>query len=258
MPLWSAPFGLKLLDFIRFSHNITALDIGFGAGFPLTELAMRLGNSCKVYGIDPWEEATRRAEKKIEIYGITNVEIIRGVAENIPLNDRSVDLVTSNNGLNNVQDLEQCLRECSRVLKAGGQFVQTVNLDQTMIEFYRVLEEVMIGMGMAKEAKRIKTHIYEKRKPLEEYTSLIESNHFEIKDIVHEQFAYRFNDGTTMFNHYFIQLAFLESWKNLVPEEQQTTVFRQMETILNEQAASQGFLTLTVPFVLIDAIKRKK
>ena len=48
LPLWSAPFGLKLLDKINYRKNITALDIGSGLGFPLLEVAMRLGNSCKV------------------------------------------------------------------------------------------------------------------------------------------------------------------------------------------------------------------
>src|SRR5664280_2828971 len=52
--IWSAPFGLKLLDYIDYKQNISALDIGFGTGFPLTEIALRLGESSTVYGIDPW------------------------------------------------------------------------------------------------------------------------------------------------------------------------------------------------------------
>ncbi len=43
--IWSAPFGLKLLDYIDYKQNISALDIGFGTGFPLTEIALRLGDS---------------------------------------------------------------------------------------------------------------------------------------------------------------------------------------------------------------------
>src|ERR1035437_237983 len=82
LPLWAAPFGLKLLEKVVLRKGITALDIGFGAGFPLTELAMRLGSTCKVYGIDPWAVASKRARKKIAFYGIENVEIIEGVAEN--------------------------------------------------------------------------------------------------------------------------------------------------------------------------------
>ena len=53
LPIWSAPFGLKLLDYVDYKTNISAIDIGFGTGFPLTELALRLGESSIVYGIDP-------------------------------------------------------------------------------------------------------------------------------------------------------------------------------------------------------------
>jgi hypothetical protein len=37
-----------ILDSVKYRKNISVLDIGFGAGFPLTEIAMRLGRTCKV------------------------------------------------------------------------------------------------------------------------------------------------------------------------------------------------------------------
>ncbi len=136
LPLWAAPFGLKLLNGIKYLKGIQAVDIGFGTGFPLTEIAMRLSKDSKVYGIDPWDSEVDRAEKKIAFYDIHNIEIIRGVAESIPLNDNSIDLIVSNNELNNVADLDKSLFECSRIIKTGGQFIQTMNLNDTMLEFY--------------------------------------------------------------------------------------------------------------------------
>ena len=217
LPIWSAPFGLKLLDGIKFKKNITVLDIGFGAGFPLTELAMRLGQSCKVYGIDPWEAGIKRAEQKIRFYGIENAEIIQGIAENIPLGDHSVDLITSNNGINNVSDLDKVLSECSRVLKKGGQFLQTMNLDTTMIEFYDILKDVLESFHMEAELTKLQEHIYEKRKPIPEFTGLLEQHNFSVISIEHDRFEYKFTDGTTLLNHYFIHLAFLDEWKKIVP-----------------------------------------
>ena len=140
LPFWSAPFGLKLLDHIDYKPAITALDIGFGTGFPLTEIALRLGESSTVYGIDPWKEAIKRLNKKIHFYGITNVRIIQGMAESIPLDNDSVDLIVSNNGINNVSDMDKVLSECSRITRTGGQFVQTMNLDKSMFEFYRPVQ----------------------------------------------------------------------------------------------------------------------
>lgn len=34
LPLWSAPFGIKILDLIDYKKNINVLDIGCGTGFP--------------------------------------------------------------------------------------------------------------------------------------------------------------------------------------------------------------------------------
>ena len=112
LPLWSAPFGLKLLDYVDYKTNITAIDLGFGSGFPLTEIALRLGDSSTVYGIDPWTDVFDRVRRKIEYYRLTNVRLIEGVAESIPLDDNSVDLITSNNGVNNVSDINKVISEC--------------------------------------------------------------------------------------------------------------------------------------------------
>lgn len=38
-PLWSASFGQLLLKHLNLKPNITVVDIGSGAGFPLLELA---------------------------------------------------------------------------------------------------------------------------------------------------------------------------------------------------------------------------
>lgn len=256
VPFWSAPFGLKLLDGINYKKGIHALDIGCGTGFPLTEIAMRLGNNAKIYGIDPWDVAGNRAKKKIAIYGIKNTNIIWGVAENIPLDDNSIDLIVSNNGLNNVKDLDQSLSECARIMKSGGQFIQTVNLKESMIEFYTAMEKVLSEQGLDQSVQAMQGHIESKRKPLDQYLEQIQSQGFTIKSVDHHNFEYKFVDGTTMLNHYFIQLAFLESWKELVPIEKQAEIFELIEEELNRIGQSEGYIKLSVPFVVIDCVGR--
>jgi ubiquinone/menaquinone biosynthesis C-methylase UbiE len=253
--IWSAPFGLKLLDYIDYKQNISALDIGFGTGFPLTEIALRLGDGSIVYGIDPWTDAIKRAAKKIEYYRINNIKIIEGFAESIPLNDSLLDLIVSNNGINNVKDINQVISECSRIIKKGGQFIQTMNLDKSMEEFYTNLEVVLTEMNLFKEVEKMNRHIHEKRPPLDGMISIIERHGFAVKDIVPDQFSYKFSSGSAMLNHYFIRLAFMESWIKLLPEEKLEEIFEIIEKRLNDQAKIDGVIKLTIPFVLINAIK---
>ena len=216
---------------------------------------MRLGKSCTVYGIDPWEAAIIRTEEKLKHYGITNVKIIHGVAEQIPLEDRSVDLIVSNNGINNVSDLNRVLSECGRVMRVNGQFVLSVNLEATMVEFYSVLEQVLTDLGMKEEIGNITKHIYSKRKPLPELTTLLTQYGFTVSGIMEDQFDYQFTDGTTLLQHFFIRLAFLPSWKNIVPADRQDEVFAKIETRLNEQADYAGQCKLSVPFVILNCEK---
>ena len=255
LPLWSAPFGLKLLEKINYRENITALDIGSGLGFPLLEVAMRLGNSSRVYGIDPWEAAIERIKTKIKIYGINNVEIINGVAEKIPLPDNSVDLIFSNNGLNNVSDLNAVLNECSRISRVGSQLLFTFNTDKTMIGFYSVMEDVLREKDLHEEIEKMKIHIYKKRKPAEEYNRLLTEKGYKVNDVTHDWFEYRFVDGSSMLNHFLIKLAFIESWKEIVPEERQIEVFSEVEKQLNKIAENDGVFKLIVPYVLINSEK---
>jgi ubiquinone/menaquinone biosynthesis C-methylase UbiE len=254
--IWSAPFGLKLLDYIDYKQNISAIDIGFGTGFPLTEIALRLGKSSTVYGIDPWSDAIERAKKKIDYYRITNIKIFEGVAESIPLRNNSVDLIVSNNGINNVSDINQVIKECSRIIKKSGQFIQTMNLDNSMFEFYRQLENILSEMNMRKEISLMRNHIYEKRRPLDEMISMIQGHGFLIKDLEHDQFNYRFSNGTAMLNHYFIRLAFMDSWIKILPENKLEQIFDTIERRLNDQAKILGGIKLTIPYVLINAIKK--
>ncbi|MDR1153482.1 MAG: class I SAM-dependent methyltransferase [Bacteroidales bacterium] len=255
LPLWSAPFGLKLLEYVDYKPDISVLDIGFGSGFPLTELAMRLGDTAVVYGIDPWKEMLERVRKKIKYYEISNIRLIEGVAEDVPLNDSSIDLITSNNGINNVNDIEKVLSECERLMKPGGQFIQTMNTDKSMFEFYRQLENVFADLGMYKEIKSMYQHIETKRPPVKAMIAMLQKHGFIVKDLEYGQFNYKFANATAMFNHYFIRLAFMESWIKLVPKDKTEEIFGLVELRMNGQAKQFGGLKLSIPFVVINAVK---
>jgi len=254
--LWSAPFGMKLLETVRLMGVSRALDVGCGLGFPLLELAMRLGEGAKVYGIDPWKQAIERARMKARVMGIGNVEIIEGVAEDLPFDDGFFDLIVSNNGINNVQDLPKALKEIRRVSKAGAQFVATMNTDGTMIEFYDVFEAVLREKGMTAEIAKMKEHIRHKRPALDDVSRLIMDAGFKISGVHDGDFSLSYADGTAMLNHFLIRLAFLEEWKKIIPADENDTVFNEIERHLNLLAKKKDGLFLTVPFVVIYCVKK--
>lgn len=57
--LWSARFGLFLLQHLTLRPNLTILDLACGTGFPLFELAHMYGSSCHITGVDTWKEGER-------------------------------------------------------------------------------------------------------------------------------------------------------------------------------------------------------
>ena len=255
LPLWSAPFGLKLLDAINLKHNMKVLDIGCGLGFPLIEIAERLGETSEIFGIDPWDGAIERVRLKIKIHDLKNVKIIKGVAEDLPFDDSYFDLIVSNNGINNVQDMQASLSECSRVCKPGGQFVFTLNLEDTMMEFYSVFKDVLTANKFYDEIDKMQKHIYSKRRPLDEIKQLIVSSGFKIKNIDTDKFCLRFADGKTMFKHSLISNWFLDSWRAILNTGQQEKIFSQVEERLESITKEKGEVRLTIPFVTIEAIK---
>src|ERR1043166_1509074 len=143
LPLWSAMFGLLLLEHVPLRAGAVALDVGCGTGFPLLELAQRLGPGSIVHGIDPWTQALDRARHKAAIQQIENIVFHAGSAARMPFRDPLFDLVVSNLGLNNFADPHACIAECRRVMKPGATLALTTNLVGHMHEFYEVFAEIL-------------------------------------------------------------------------------------------------------------------
>jgi len=256
LPLWSAPFGLKLLSLVRYRRGISALDVGCGTGFPMLELAERLGDSCHVSGLDPWEAAVERLHTKIRVRSIQNATPIVGRAEEMPFQDGTFDLIVSNNGLNNVEDPDAALIECARVSKPGAQLVATVNLPETMKEFYDVYETTLAALRLKGLVAALHDHIAVRRRPAAAVRQSIEQAGFRVDREEFDEFAMEFTDGSALFRHFFIQLAFLDAWRAVVPEAERGRVMERLETDLNDHAHGRGTLRLTVPFVALSATRK--
>ncbi len=101
----------------------TVLDLGSGAGFDAFLAAKQVGESGKVIGVDLTPEMIEKADENAKSLNISNVEFRLGEIENLPVEDRSVDVVISNCVINLSPDKSAVFAEMHRSLKPGGRIV---------------------------------------------------------------------------------------------------------------------------------------
>jgi SAM-dependent methyltransferase len=100
----------------------TVLDMGCGAGFDALQAATHVGEAGRVIGVDMTPAMLQKARAGAEALGQKNVDLREGYLEELPVDDRSIDVVISNGVLNLTPDKEAVAREIFRVLKPGGRF----------------------------------------------------------------------------------------------------------------------------------------
>ena len=249
LPLWSAMFGLLLLEEVPLANVTKVLDVGCGTGFPLIELAERLGSSTQVHGIDPWSGGLKRAAEKIASRGTSNVTLHEGSATNMPFENATFDLIVSNLGVNNFEDRAAAIRECRRVARDGAILSLTSNLQGHMKELYAVFDEILGDDDAART--RLREHV-EHRATVANIRELLADGGFTIARVVERESVMRFATGTALLNHFFIKLGFLDGWKKVVPGNERS-VFTRLQDGLNEVARQRGELRLTIPMAYLEA-----
>ena len=103
------------------AHHLL-LDVGSRDARHSCVLAERYG--CQVIAVDPVAHNLQLAEQVISERGLTGrVRSQYGVIAALPVAAESIDYLWCRDVLNHVPDLAAGLRECARVLKAGGQML---------------------------------------------------------------------------------------------------------------------------------------
>lgn len=98
----------------------TVLDLGSGGGLDVILSAKRVGPTGRAIGVDFLDEMLELARANAAEAGVTNAEFLPGMIEDVPLPDRSVDVVISNCVINLAPDKAPVFAEIARVLRPGG------------------------------------------------------------------------------------------------------------------------------------------
>jgi ubiquinone/menaquinone biosynthesis C-methylase UbiE len=115
--------GIEMLNTQEGNH---VLEIGFGTGHTLIELARSVGSSGKVFGIDLSEKMVEIAQKRADEEGLGGrIELSCGDALQLPYESESLDGVFMSFTLElfDTPEIPLVLAECKRVLKPGGRIV---------------------------------------------------------------------------------------------------------------------------------------
>lgn len=110
------------LAFAGVKEGQTVLDLGSGAGFDLLLAGRIVGSEGRVIGVDMTDAMIEVARENIRQAGSENIEIRKGMIEELPVENSSVDWVISNCVINLSPQKDRVFSEIARVLKPGGRF----------------------------------------------------------------------------------------------------------------------------------------
>jgi arsenite methyltransferase len=249
---WSARSGALLFDHLEIRRGIRGLDVGCGTGFPLIELADLHGPSSHFTGIDISADALERARLKLELHGLTNVDIVETDVASMPFPDAHFDLVVCNIGINNFPDAGAALRECRRVAKPGARLVLTTNARGHFAALYAVLDAILSesGLGPARDALR---HEQQHRHSKHGIVNLLVDSGFTVSRCFEQSFQMRFADGSAMLRHSLVKW-FLDGWRQAVGAANEREVFNALEARLNAAAERDGCVQMTVPMLYLEGV----
>jgi ubiquinone/menaquinone biosynthesis C-methylase UbiE len=245
-PLWSTLAGTLLLEHVPLDAR-RALDLGCGTGFPLLELAERLGPAARVAGLDPWRAAVSRAGAKRDAWPVPGAGLVRGDGAAMPFRSTAFDLVVSNLGVNNFADVDAALAECRRVLRPGGRLALATNLAGTMRELYAAFERALAGDAAALE--RLARHVAH-RVSIESLGGRLEAAGLRVTVVHRREAVLRFANATALFEHHFMRLGFRAAWEEVAGG---AAGVERLRDEVDARARADGEVRLTVPFAYVEA-----
>lgn len=252
-----AAFGALLLDNVPLARYQTVLDIACGTGFPLFELAHRLGTLSRITGCDTSPAALTRAALKRRIHRRPDVGLTAASPGALPFKDASVDLIVWRMDAARTADPLPALRECARVLRRGGRLFAVTTVVGYFGELYQAMRQVLVELDRPAALGRLRED-EESRGTTQSWARLLRQAGLRGVRRVEGRVAYRFAGGTALLRHPAVREHLLPGWRRALLPAEERPIFARLETALNDEAARAGELRMSVPLLLLEAARMQE
>lgn len=121
----------EIIERSGIEKGMTVLELGCGPGVHTIEFAKTIGKKGKLYAVDMQTKMISRLKEKLSKSGykyLSKIEIKVANAYDLPVVDKTIDLVVMVGVLGEIPDKNIALKEIWRVLKLGGILAISENL----------------------------------------------------------------------------------------------------------------------------------
>jgi ubiquinone/menaquinone biosynthesis C-methylase UbiE len=100
-------------------NNAKLLDLGCGPGLLLFEIK-KIAPYTSVIGLDPSDYMLDAARENAKVYQITDFELKKGYAEQVPIAKNEINVIVCLNCLHDFKDAKKAMQESYRILQKNG------------------------------------------------------------------------------------------------------------------------------------------
>lgn len=252
LPVWGQKFGKMLLRGLEVPEKGQILEIACGTGYVTTHLLARIGKATRIIAIENSSVILDVARRKVEKMGSKGVFFRTASAEpRLSFADDVYDLVVSNLGLTEMDDVPRAIRDFARVTYPGGEIRCTLPLAGSYAEFYDIYREVLIKLDKNEALERLDEHIAG-YPTVDECEQWMRQAHWGDARVELENFTMLFKTAREFFFAPVIEYGPLSTWKSLAGQGQEMQdTFWYIKDAIDSYFANRAFEVSIVGACLI-------
>lgn len=183
----------RLIELARLQKGQRVLDIATGTGLVAIAAARIVGSEGRVVGVDISKGMLEQAQRKIDMNGLKNVELLETDADYLDFTDGSFDTILCSSAIAYLTDIRSALQHWYRFLKPGG-----------LVAFSCLAEtDLTVSIMFREKAQNYGISIPNPNEPLgtpQKCHNLLVEAGFKDIEVVTEQFDYYFSDAERLWH----------------------------------------------------------